>query len=71
MYAYAITVISVHMQKVKLLHICVHLWSVAAFAGSKIFDCSQYLIDTGMNNSVAAVELSPLNLSSYEVISPN
>lgn len=58
MCAHAITVISVYVQEVKLLHICVHLCSVVAFAGSKI---SQYLIDIGMNNSVAAMALPLLN----------
>lgn len=52
MYTHAITVISVRVQEVKLLRICVHLWSVVAFADSNIFDRCQYLIDTGMNNSI-------------------
>lgn len=71
MYTQAIRVISVHALGVRLLHICVHLWSVAAFAGSNIFDCSQYLIDIGMKNSVAAVELPPLNISSNEAMNSN
>lgn len=71
MYAHATAVISVHVQEVELLRICVHVGSLAAFAGSNIFDCSQYLIDTGMNKCVAAVELPPLKISSNEAIAPN
>lgn len=61
MYAHASKVISVHVQEVKLLHICLHLWSVVAFAGSKFFDGSQYLIDTGINNPEAVLGLPLLN----------
>lgn len=61
MYAHTSKVISVLVQEVKLLHICVHLWSVVAFAGSKSFDGSQYLIDTSINNPVAVMGLPLLN----------
>lgn len=41
-----------------------------AFAGNKIFDCSQYLIDMGLNYSVAAM-IPPLGVSNNEAFSPN
>lgn len=47
------------------------VWSVLTFAGTRIFDCSQYLIDTGLNDSVAIMKLPPLNLSNNKAISPN